>query len=109
MEGWGGVPLVGDTIYSLSSPNLQVRNSWAECVDYIVSELDAVAPMLPVRYTGRDYGRITRGACMALKSRVLLFAASPLYNGGSPAEEPALQEIGRAHVRPPDTTAHTVR
>src|SRR3546814_2979254 len=30
---------------------------------------------------------------MALKSRVLLFAASPLYNGGSPAEEPALKEL----------------
>ena len=33
-------------------------------------------------YEERDYGRITKGACLALKSRILLYAASPLFNGG---------------------------
>ena len=93
MEAWGGVPLVGDTVYSLSASSVNVRASWADCVDYVVSELDAIAPDLPLTYTGLDYGRITRGACLALKSRMLLFAASPLYNGGSPVEDPAIRPL----------------
>jgi hypothetical protein len=31
--------------------------------------------------TGQDYGRASKGACLALKARVLLYAASPLFNG----------------------------
>ncbi|GAA4305505.1 RagB/SusD family nutrient uptake outer membrane protein [Compostibacter hankyongensis] len=93
MEGFGGVPIVGDTVYGLASLNVQVRSSWEDCVNYVVSELDDIAPQLPVRYSGLDYGRITRGACLALKSRLLLFAASPLYNGGSPAEDGNLKPL----------------
>lgn len=93
MEAWGGIPLVGDTVYSLSASNVNVRSSWEDCVNYVVAELDTIAPELPVAYSGLDYGRITRGACLALKSRMLLFAASPLYNGGSPVEDPVIRPL----------------
>lgn len=93
MEGWGGVPLVGDTIYDLNSHAKAVRSSYADCVDYVVSELDAIAPQLPTTYSGLDYGRITKGACLALKARVLLFAASPLFNGGSIATDEKLKAM----------------
>lgn len=59
-----------------------VRNSYKECVDYIVSECDAAAAVLPLVRIREDYGRASGGAAMALKARVLLYAASPLFNGG---------------------------
>lgn len=93
MEGWGGIPLVGDTIYDLNSQAEAVRSTYADCIDYVVSELDAIAPQLPLSYSGLNYGRVTRGACLALKSRVLLFAASPLFNGGSIATEEKLKAL----------------
>jgi starch-binding outer membrane protein, SusD/RagB family len=93
MEGWGGVPIVGDTVYNLEASSTNLRSTYADCVDYVVSELDAVASQLPVEYTGLDYGRITKGACLALKSRVLLFAASPLFNGGSVATDPNVKPL----------------
>lgn len=82
-RNWGGVPLVRDTVYTLTSGNNMARATYEECVNYMVKELDEIAPQLPNSYTGIDYGRITKGACLALKARVLLYAASPLFNGGS--------------------------
>ena len=56
-------------------------------IDFIVGELETIDPDLPLTITdggeNQDQwaGRATRGAARALKSRVLLYAASPLYNG----------------------------
>ena len=63
------------------------RNTFDENVNFIVSELDKAIEVLPMSITevglqeGSDMGRATKGAAMALKARVLLYAASPLYNG----------------------------
>ncbi len=58
------------------------RNTYDECVDYIVSELDEVTALLPRQYTDpTEKARATAMWCMAVKSRLLLYAASPLYNG----------------------------
>lgn len=83
MKYFGGVVLIGDKVFSASDRDESGRSTYEECVNYVVSELDAIANDLPLNYNDLDYGRITKGACLALKSRVLLFAASPLYNGGS--------------------------
>lgn len=93
MKGWGGVPLIGDTIFDLSAQAKAVRSTYAECVDYVISELEAIAPQLPLKQSGLDYGRITRGASLALKAEVLLDAASPLYNGGSIATDEKLKSL----------------
>ncbi|MES2276423.1 MAG: RagB/SusD family nutrient uptake outer membrane protein [Bacteroidota bacterium] len=85
MRYFGGIPLVGDKVFDVAEPGTVVRGTYDECVKYLVGELDAIAPNMPLSYTGLDYGRITKGACLALKARVLLYAASPLYNGGSTA------------------------
>jgi hypothetical protein len=45
------------------------------------SECDAIAEILPVTQEAAQTGRITKGAALALKSRTLLYAASPLFNG----------------------------
>lgn len=98
---YGGVSLIGDKVYGIEETINLPRNTYAECVDYIVSELNAAANILPSvdmpvtmgGYAEQDYGRITKGACLALKSRLLLQAASPLFNGQSEATDPALKEI----------------
>ncbi|MFT3823251.1 MAG: RagB/SusD family nutrient uptake outer membrane protein [Chitinophagaceae bacterium] len=79
---FGGVPLVGDTVYTADDIISRSRNTVAETIDYIVKELDGAAEGLPTEFTGADYGRATRGAALALKARTLLYAASPLFNGG---------------------------
>lgn len=62
------------------------RNTVEENVNFMVKELDRAIELLPadVSEVIADYsnmGRATKGAAMALKTRILLFAASPLYNG----------------------------
>ncbi len=86
LQHYGGVPLIGDTIYTASDVIPAKRNSYRACVNYIVSECDAAAQDLPAAQTGSLYGRISKGACLALKARVLLFAASPLFNDGGQAK-----------------------
>ncbi|GHT72772.1 membrane protein [Bacteroidia bacterium] len=81
LRHYGGVPLIGDVVYEAEDDIKTARNTFAECVDYILSECDAAAVDLVVRPSGRDYGRVGSGACKGLKSRLLLYAASPLFNG----------------------------
>ncbi|RYY30461.1 MAG: RagB/SusD family nutrient uptake outer membrane protein [Sphingobacteriaceae bacterium] len=83
LKHYGGVHLVGDSIYNYTEKIPAKRNTYAECVDYITSECDAAALDLPLTQSGVSYGRATRGSCLALKSRVLLYAASPLFNGNT--------------------------
>lgn len=60
------------------------RNTTDECVDFIVRQLDLAAESLPLKVSDPTtwQGRITKGFALGLKSRVLLFAARPLFNGG---------------------------
>ncbi|MBK0380822.1 RagB/SusD family nutrient uptake outer membrane protein [Mucilaginibacter segetis] len=81
LKHYGGVHLVGDSIYNYTEQIPAARNTYEECVNYIISECDAAAQDLPTVQTGVNYGRASKGACLALKSRVLLYAASPLFNG----------------------------
>lgn len=60
------------------------RSPMDSCVDYVARQLDQAAKDLPVSYTDQsklDYGRATAAACKAMKSELLLYAASPLFNG----------------------------
>ncbi|HEY4289611.1 MAG TPA: RagB/SusD family nutrient uptake outer membrane protein [Puia sp.] len=85
LQHYGGVPLIGDTIYTSADHIPAKRNSYRQCVNYVVSECDSAAAVLPASWSGANYGRISKGACLALKARVLLFAASPLFNNGGEA------------------------
>lgn len=80
---YGGVPLVKRT-FKLQDDFFIPRNSLDESIAYIVEEADAAAALLPLTYDGTDdTGRATRGAALALKARILLYAASDLYNDPS--------------------------
>ena len=63
-----------------TSELLKERNSVDECVDFMVKEFDDAANDLPDRYDGSNLGRIDRAACKAFKAKMLLYAASPLFN-----------------------------
>lgn len=82
MQHYGGIPLIGDTVYASADHISVKRNAFSSCVNYILAECDSAAAVLPAAWSGNQYGRASRGSCLALKSRVLLFAASPLYNNG---------------------------
>lgn len=95
LKRYGGVPLVGDTVFNLND-NLDIpRNTYDECVNYIVSECDAITPDLPrgSAVAATEFGRIPSEAAMALKLRVLLYAASPLFNGGGFESDPGIRAL----------------
>ncbi len=75
----GGVPLLKRSIDVTEEMNFP-RNTFAETVDYIVQLIDEAAPYLIWKESGSDEGRMTKAGALALKVRVLLFAASPTFN-----------------------------
>ncbi|MEO6499802.1 MAG: RagB/SusD family nutrient uptake outer membrane protein, partial [Mucilaginibacter sp.] len=81
LKHYGGMPIVGDTIFDYTDKLPAKRATFRATVNYIVSECDAAATVLPYQQAGPQYGRVSGGACAALKSRVLLYAASKLFNG----------------------------
>ncbi len=81
---YGPVPMLGEASIPTDADLgelLRERNSVDECVDFIVTELDKAAADLDAKRTGNNYGRIGSGICKAMKAKVLLYAASPLFNG----------------------------
>ncbi len=93
LKQYGPVILLGDEEIApdlpTDDPVMQIpRSPFDVCVDYIVSELDLAAQDLPVHYINQqdmvaDFCRASQILCKAVKSRLLLYAASPLFNGNS--------------------------
>lgn len=86
LKRYGGVPLMGNHVRQLGEAVEMPRNTFAECVEYIVSECDAIKDSLrtyPVDNPAANSHVVTKGAALALKARVLLYAASPVFNGGN--------------------------
>lgn len=88
IRNYGGVVLMGDRVYNLSDnlkdESLFKRSTIKESMDYVLAQLDEAAANLP-RDNNNTWaaGRATKGAALALKSRLALYAASPLYNVGT--------------------------
>ncbi|MBC3759208.1 RagB/SusD family nutrient uptake outer membrane protein [Hyunsoonleella sp. SJ7] len=76
---YGGVPII-TTAASLDDNFNIPRNTYEECVDFIVKELDEAAAVLPLTQTGDNFGRASKLAALAVKSRTLLYAASDLHD-----------------------------
>jgi len=74
---YGGFPII-DKLYGLDEDYSIARNTWEECVDFIVSDLDQAATLLDGKSTSP--GRASKLAAQALKARVLLYAASDLHD-----------------------------
>ncbi|MEI6946337.1 RagB/SusD family nutrient uptake outer membrane protein [Paraflavisolibacter sp. H34] len=94
VKRYGGVPLVGDSVFNFTDDLSFKRNTYEECVNYIVSECDAIKnDLYKEQISDQNWGRIPRGAALALKARTLLYAASPLMNGGGIETDPAKKAL----------------
>ncbi len=76
---YGGVPLITE-VFGLDDDFSRDRDTYEACVTFIVNELDAVIGALPDKQPDAGLGLVSSDAARALKSRVLLYAASPLNN-----------------------------
>jgi starch-binding outer membrane protein, SusD/RagB family len=82
LKRYGGVPIIDHKL--LVTEDLQLpRNTYNEVADFIVSDCDSAINELPLTYNSSNTGRITKGAALMLKARVLLYAASTLNNPGN--------------------------
>ena len=84
VRAYGGVPLVLN-VQEASSTDSSIRLPRAtasQCFAQIAKDFDSAAALLPATWPSltSNYGRFTSGAALAMKSRVLLAAASPLFN-----------------------------
>lgn len=80
---YGGMPWI-DHSYLPEDDMTATRMTVEETVQKIVGLLDEVAGILPWKVNASDEGRMTAAGALALKSRVLQFAASPLFNNEKP-------------------------
>lgn len=84
VKWYGGVPIITEVQDPVESSVVQ-RSSTKACIEFICNELDKSAEMLAPfttngGWTAENYGRVTSGTALALKGRVLVLWASPLFN-----------------------------
>lgn len=70
---YGGVMILKKALGPNDDFNLP-RNTYKECVDFILADLNEAAKLLPTKWTGTDKGRASKLAALALKGRVQLYA-----------------------------------
>lgn len=82
MRVYGPVP-ISDHSATFSDDFKAIRRDPIDkCAAFVASECDKAAALLPPIITNAtEYGRPTKAVCLALKARVLLYMASPLWNG----------------------------
>ena len=79
---YGGI-IIADHVFETTDNMDLPRNTSEETLAQIIKDCDSAAiklPLSPVQYGAGDKGRATKAAALALKSRALLYAASPLNN-----------------------------
>lgn len=94
---YGPIPIVDENLpISASDNEVRVKRSTVDqSVDYIVQTIDDAILDLPVReLSSNDLGRIDQVIAKSIKSRVLLYAASPLFNGNSEMYSGFINEDG---------------
>jgi len=82
MRMYGEVPIVTEveTASAVDESIKHPRASVTDVVNQIISDLDAAAELLPLTWDAANRGRFSKAAALAMKSRVLLTYASPLFN-----------------------------
>lgn len=83
IKRFGGVPLVDQRYATDVDKSTIQRASLEDCVNEIIRVCDQCAAELPVKQIDTETGRLTSGVAKAIKSEVLLFAASELWNNPS--------------------------
>jgi len=79
---YGGVPLLAQTVELGEDYNQIKRTSFEETINFIVADCDEAAKKLWSKES-TEMGRANNATALALKSRILLFAASDLTADGT--------------------------
>ena len=81
LKRFGGMAIMTENDLFIPGDNLmRPRDTYRDCFAFIMADLDKAINSLTVTLTTNEYGRAAKGAAMALKARVLLYAASPLFS-----------------------------
>jgi len=89
LKHYAGVPIVTEVLDQYDEEKLfQPREKYDEFVEFICSEIEKAIPLLPHadELSASEFGRITKGAALALICKVRLYAASPLFNDSAKPE-----------------------
>lgn len=81
---YGSVPLITEAAPTTNAEDLMLKQEpFYDVVTWCANELEEVSKQLPLTYTDQanDYGRATSLWALAMRARLLTFAASPLVNG----------------------------
>ena len=80
VKWYGGVPIVTEVLEPVEG-SFTPRSSAKACIEFMLSDLELSASLLEGKTWGSDdWGRVTAGTALALKGRILLMWASPLFN-----------------------------
>jgi len=85
VKNYGPTVLIKES-FAIDTPleDYPARSPYDECVQWVADKFDeAIALGLPNEQEETSFGRATKPAALAIKARMLLYAASPLFNGGS--------------------------
>ncbi|HEX2976573.1 MAG TPA: RagB/SusD family nutrient uptake outer membrane protein [Bacteroidales bacterium] len=94
---YGGVPLVTKVLKNDNGEDIfYPRSTYQECVDFIRSETQLAADSLPTKWTGKDVGRVTRGAALAMKGAAELYAG--MWTEAAATNQKIIDELGKGVV-----------
>jgi hypothetical protein len=89
IKRYGGVPIVTKTLQQAGNDVSVPKSSYDDVVNYIVSEIDNYKDSVVLNWKTNGFsdqdGRFSKGSALAIKARVLLYAASPLHNPSNDA------------------------
>ncbi|RZK60722.1 MAG: RagB/SusD family nutrient uptake outer membrane protein [Pedobacter sp.] len=84
LKRYGGVPIINKTLQQSGDDTNVAKSSYDDVVNFIVSEIDNYKDSIALNWKTNGYsdqdGRFSKGSALAIKARVLLYAASPLHN-----------------------------
>ena len=89
LRHFGGVPLIKAAVSTENDGSIDYsRKTYEETARYIISLCDQAFEELPWTVPASDDGRFTGASALALKTRILLYLASPLVNSDAAYMEP---------------------
>ena len=92
MKQYGPVVLMGEELMATDADYQIPRSPWDDCVNFVLLEMDKAMQEVPEKHVNpnnpaeadiQQTGRITKPIIKAVKSQVLLYHASPLFNGNT--------------------------
>lgn len=82
-RAYGPIPIIKHVVGTDEDWSTIVRQDVDTCADEIADDCDEAFKYLPSQRMDTEYGRPSKAAAAALKSRLFLYVASPLYNGNT--------------------------